>query len=125
MTDALEDHDGTVSIRGRAITNLRFPDDTEVHAKIQQAIGPYEDHLTIVKRRKLQWYGHVSRSSGIAKTIMQDTVKVGRRQADRGRGGKTTSGSSSSPRGQWRTGKKEEIRCEIICGARTTLALKE
>ena len=34
------------------------------HAKIQQAIGPQEDLLTIVKRRKLQWYGHVSHSSG-------------------------------------------------------------
>ena len=33
----------------------------EVRAKIQQAIGPHEDLLTIVKRRKLQWYGHVSR----------------------------------------------------------------
>ena len=36
----------------------------KVRAKIQQAIGPHEDLLTIVKRRKLQWYGHVSRSSG-------------------------------------------------------------
>ena len=27
MTDALEGHEGTVSIRGRAITNLRFADD--------------------------------------------------------------------------------------------------
>ena len=36
-------------------------------AKIQQATGPHEDLLTIVKRRKLQWYGHVSRSSGLAK----------------------------------------------------------
>ena len=51
----------------------------EVHAKIQQAIGPHED-LTIVKRRKLQWYGCVSRSSGLAKTILQGTVKGGRRQ---------------------------------------------
>ena len=32
----------------------------EVCAKIQQAIGLHEDLLTIVKRRKLQWYGHVS-----------------------------------------------------------------
>ena len=39
-----------------------------VRAKIQQAIGPHEDLLTIVKRCKLQWYGHVSRSSGLAKT---------------------------------------------------------
>ena len=51
----------------------------EVRAKTQQAIGPHED-LTIVKRRKLQWYGHVSRSSGLAKTILQGTVKGGRRQ---------------------------------------------
>ena len=33
----------------------------EVRAKIQQAIGSHEDLLTIVKRRKLQWYGHISR----------------------------------------------------------------
>ena len=52
----------------------------EVRAKIQQAIGPHEDVLTIVKRRKLQWYGYVSCSSGLAKTISQGTVKGGRRQ---------------------------------------------
>ena len=52
----------------------------KVRVKIQQAIGPHEDLLTIVKRHKLQWYGHVSRSSGLAKTISQGTVKGGRRQ---------------------------------------------
>ena len=52
----------------------------EVFAKIQQAIGPHEDLLTIVKRHKLQWYGHVSRSSDLAKTILQGTVKGRRRQ---------------------------------------------
>ena len=51
-----------------------------VRAKIQQAVGPHEDLLTIVNRRKLQWYGHVSCSSGLAKTILQGTVKAGRRQ---------------------------------------------
>ena len=49
-------------------------------------------------------------------------------EADRGRGGKTTSRnrqawSSASPRGQWRTGKMEETGCEIICGAPMTLAV--
>ena len=53
----------------------------EVCAKIQQAIRPHEDLLTIVKRRKLKWYGHVYRSSGLAKTVLQDTVKGGRRQS--------------------------------------------
>ena len=52
----------------------------EVRAKIQQTIRPHEDLLPIVKRQKLQWYGHVSRSSGLAKTILQGTVKGGRRQ---------------------------------------------
>ena len=52
----------------------------EVCAKIHQAIGPHEDLLIIVKRRKLRWYGHVSWSSGLAKTILQGTVKGGRRQ---------------------------------------------
>ena len=51
-----------------------------VRAKIQQAIGPHEDLLTTVKRCKLQWYGHVSCSSRLAKTILQGTVKGGRRQ---------------------------------------------
>jgi len=52
----------------------------EVRAKIQQATGPHEDLLTTVKRCKLQWYGHVSHSSGLAKTFLQGTVKGGRRQ---------------------------------------------
>ena len=29
MTDALEDHEGTVSIGGRIITNFRFADDSD------------------------------------------------------------------------------------------------
>ena len=43
-----------------------------------------ETILTIVKRRKLQWYGHVFRSLGLAKTILQGTVN-GRRRQDRQR----------------------------------------
>ena len=66
----------------RRILRISYKDhvtDEEVRAKIQQAIGPHGD-LTIVKRRKLQWYGYVSRSSGLAETILQGTVKTGRRQ---------------------------------------------
>ena len=62
---------------------ISYKDDVaneKVCAKIQQAIGTHEDLLMIVKRRKLQWYGHVSRSSGLTKTILQGTVKIGRRQ---------------------------------------------
>ena len=35
---------------------------------------------TILKRRRMHWYGHGSHSSGLAKTILQGTVKWGRRQ---------------------------------------------
>ena len=67
----------------RKILHILYKDhvtNKEVRAKIQQAIGPNGD-LTIVKRLKLQWYGHVSNSSGLAKIILQGTVKGGRRQS--------------------------------------------
>ena len=51
-----------------------------VRDRIRQAIGPYDDILTTVKKRKLKWFGHVSRSSGLAKTILQGTVQGGRRR---------------------------------------------
>ena len=66
----------------RKILRISYKDrvtNEEVRAKIQQAIAPHED-LTIVKRRKLRWYGHVSRSSGLAKTILQGTVELAKSQ---------------------------------------------
>ena len=101
----------------------------EVHAKIQQAIGPHKD-LTIVKKRKLQWYGHVSRSSGLAKTILQGTVKGGRRQGRQRKRwedniGEWTGLEFGKPqRAVENRGKMERTGCEIICGAPTTLAVK-
>ena len=47
----------------RKILRISYEDhvtNEEVRAKIQQAIGPHEDLTTIVKRRKLRWYSHVS-----------------------------------------------------------------
>ena len=67
----------------RKILRISYKDhvtNEKVRAKIQQAIELHEVLLTIVKRCKLQWYGHVSRSSGLAKTTLQGTVKEGRRQ---------------------------------------------
>ncbi|GFO20370.1 endonuclease-reverse transcriptase [Plakobranchus ocellatus] len=51
----------------------------EVRRRIENAIGPH-DLLTIVRQRKLKWYGDTTRSSGLAKTIMQGTVNGGRRR---------------------------------------------
>ena len=44
MTDALEDHEGTVSSGGRTITNLRFADD------IDGLAGEEEDLVNLVER---------------------------------------------------------------------------
>ena len=66
-----------------------------VRNKIKQPIGPYDDLLTTVNKRKLKWYGHVSRSSGLAKSILQGTIRGGGgdQEVDRRRGEKTTSKS--------------------------------
>ena len=104
----------------------------EVRAKIQRAIGPREDLLTIVKRRKLQWYGygHVFRSSGLAKTILQGTVKGGRRQGRQRKRWEynirewTSLEFGKSQRAVENRGKMEKTRCKIICGASTTLVVK-
>ena len=121
----------------RKILHISYKDhvtNEEVRAKIQQAIGPHED-LTIVKRRKLQWYGDVSRSSGLAKTILQGTVKGGRRQGRKRKRcedntrkwtglefGKTQRAAEN--REKWRERKKKKTGCKIICGAPTTLAVE-
>ena len=100
----------------------------EVRAKVQQAIGPQEHLLTLVKRRILQWYGQVSRSLGLDKTVLQGAVKGGRRQDRQKKRWEDNirewiyTWSSPSPRGQWR--KMEETGCEIICDAPPTLAVK-
>ena len=68
------------------ITRISYKDhvtNEEVRAKIQQAIGPHEDLLSIVKRHKLQWYGHVSRSSGLTKTILQKHSERGKKKTRR------------------------------------------
>ena len=47
----------------------------EVRRKIQTAIGEYDEILTLVKKRGLRWFDHVSMSSGLANKILQGTVK--------------------------------------------------
>ena len=45
MTDALEDHEGTVSIIGRTITNLRFADDIDGLAGEEEDLANLVEHL--------------------------------------------------------------------------------
>jgi len=62
------------------ISYLDYVSNAKVRTRIQGAIGPYEDLLTTVKKRKLKWYGHVSRSNGLSKTILQGTVRGKRKR---------------------------------------------
>ena len=62
----------------RRLLNISYKDhvtNEEVRRKIQAVIGEYEQLLTLVKKRKLRWLGHVSMSSCLAKTILQGPVK--------------------------------------------------
>ena len=43
-------------------------------------VGPQEPLLATVKRRKLGWYGHMTRHDSLCKTIMQGTIEGGRRR---------------------------------------------
>ena len=52
----------------------------DVRNWVRAAIGPHNGLLSIVETRKLRWYGHVTRTTGLANTIMQGTVPGGRRR---------------------------------------------
>ena len=102
----------------------------KVRAKIQQAIGPHED---LTDDRKETQTAVVWSCRPFHQVWPKPSCKAQWKgeedKADRGRGGKTTSGngqawSSASPRGQWRTEKMEKTGCKIICGAPTNLAAK-
>ena len=65
------------------LSNISYTDhvtNKEVRRKIQTAFGEYDELLTLVKKRKLRWFGHLSGSSGLAVTILQGTVKGKRKK---------------------------------------------
>ena len=114
----------------RRLLNISYKDhvtNEEVRNRIQNAIGVHDDLLTMVKKWKLRWYGHISRSSGMAKIILQGTVKGARR---RGRQKKrwednikewTGMGFGDSLRA---AEDREGWKCNVICGAPTTSNVK-
>ena len=102
----------------------------EVRAKIQRAIGPHEDLLTIVKTRNLAvvWLclpfirscqNHLARHSERGKKTRQTEKEVGKQHQ-----GMDRPGVRQIPEGSGEQGKMEETDCKIICGAPTTLAVK-
>ena len=47
---------------------------------IKARAGQQENLLGIVKRRKLAWFGHISRHNSLAKTVLQGTLEGGRKR---------------------------------------------
>ena len=102
----------------------------EVRNRIQNAIGVHDDLLTMVKKRKFRWYGHISRSSGMAKTILQGTVKGARRKGRQKKRWEdnikewTGMEFGDSLGGSGIQGRMERYCCNVICGAPTTSEVK-
>ena len=48
--------------------------------KVTNLAGPQEPLLSIVKRRKLSWFGHITRHNALPKTVLQGTLEGGRRR---------------------------------------------
>ena len=112
----------------RKIFGISFRDritNEDVGNRVREAIGPHDDLLSIVKTRKLRSYGHVTRATGLANTIMQGTVPGGRRRSrqtkemlERQRQGMDGAASRQDPETN-RTQRRLEEDHQNICGAPT------
>ena len=67
----------------KRLLNFSYKDhvtNKEIRSRNQNATEVRDDLLTVAKKWNLRWYGHISRFSGIAKIILQGTVKGARRR---------------------------------------------
>ncbi|KAK3889695.1 hypothetical protein Pcinc_006261 [Petrolisthes cinctipes] len=77
----------------RKILNIRYSDrirNEEIRQMVERSMGPQQDFLTMVKKRKLRWYSHISRSDGMAKLSYRGQSEESAAEEDRGKDGKTT-----------------------------------
>ena len=115
----------------RKILHISYKDhvtNEEVRAKIQKAIGPHEDLLTIVKRQTaVVWScfpfirsgkNYLARHSERGKKTRRTKEEVGRQHQ-----GMDRPGVRQVPKSSGERRKMEEIGCEIICGAPATLVV--
>ena len=82
----------------------------EVTVRFGNAIRPYEDLLTSVKRRKLKWYGTSYDHLDWPRLSHREQFKDGDEEADRGNDGKTTSKSGLALNGTSYYGKLRTVR---------------
>ena len=114
MTYALEDHEGTVSIGGRIITNLCFADDPDDHKETKTAV--VWSCFPFIRSGQ----NHLARHSERWKKTRQTKEEVGRQHQ-----GMDRPGVCQVPEGSGEQGKMEKTGCKIICGSPMTLAVKE
>ena len=80
---------------------------------ITQHMRHYEELLTTVKKRQLRWYEHISRTHGLSKTVLQGTVRSGRKKT---RETEKNDGPTTSASGQGRTLPQPRGLCTIVRG---------
>ena len=76
MADAIEDHEGTVSIGGRAITNIRFADDIEQQLvklvnHLEEASTAYGMQISAEKNQMM-----TNNTNDISTNITKDNKKL-------------------------------------------------
>ena len=77
MSDALEEHDGKVSIGGRNITNLRFANDTDALAEEEQELeAPVESLDKTCTRYKMEISGEKTKLMTNSANGIQREIKV-------------------------------------------------
>ena len=67
----------------RRILNISYKEhktNEYVWDKITESAGKQEPLLTTIKKKKMRWFGHVTRHSSLSKTILQGTVEGGRKR---------------------------------------------
>ena len=73
----------------RKLLNISYKDrvsNTELKNRISEVVKVEDSLINTIKKRKLRWYGHVTRSNGLSKTILQGSLPG---QRKRGRPKKT------------------------------------
>ena len=67
----------------RTVLGITYRDrasNDDIRSLITAHVDKYEDLLSIVKKKKLKWYGHVVRGNGLSKVILQGNVSGKRRR---------------------------------------------
>ena len=60
------------------ISYLEHKTNDWARSKINFFVGPQEPLVATIRRRKLAWFGHVTRHKSLSKTMLQGTLEGGR-----------------------------------------------